>query len=225
MNDFLAKSLNQLTTEVPDSWSEILELIEATHNRPEFIPANPALAQSSIQRLQMTTRSYLGSVVYHTGGMFFKDGLIRLYGSGSEQIPGFAEINRLTDLEHYPNALILGYDVLGGIFALDAGGLEVESGSVCYIGPDNLEWQGLGIPYSYLLEWLIDGTSIEGFYQDLFWKGWKEDLANLPEGKGFSLFPPPSTDLWRIESARSAAPVPLMELCYSLHGINAYEPE
>ena len=222
MSKPIPKTLEELTNSEHDSWEEVLGLISVSPNSSEYIPADPQRAHASIQKLQMTTRSYLGATVYHTGGMFFHDGLIRLYGSGSPQLPDFSEINKLTDLECYPNALLLGYDVLGGLFALDAGGLGVDHGSVCYMGPDTLEWQTLEMPHSSLLAWLIDGSNILAFYQDLLWNGWENDLAKLPEASGFSLFPPPSTTAWRDKSARTASPVPLMELCYSLHGVNAY---
>lgn len=207
------RKLEELTVGLEhDGWQAILEEIAESAHKPQIIPVDAEKAKDSLVKLQMTTQSYLGASVFNTGGMIFGNGLVRLYGSGSDQIPDISTVNQLTTLDDYPAALVVGYDVFGGIFALDGGGLGIETGSMCFLPVDTLEWGSMGSPYSYFLSWLIDGSRIEGFYENLLWNGWREQLAELREGYGFSLFPPPSTTAWRNVASRSAAPVPLSEL-------------
>jgi len=52
---------------------------------------------------------------------------------------------------HPPGAIVVGHDVIGGLFAIDGGALGVAPGQVCYFGPDTLTWDGLGGGYSAFL--------------------------------------------------------------------------
>lgn len=217
------KSLEELTTGAAhDSWPDILEEFSQGAEGNRIIPVDPVRASSEIVKLQMTIASYCGAAVFNSGGLLFGEGLVRLYGSGSEALPSIAKVNGLTDLDNYPGSLVIGYDVFGGVFALDGGGLGIETGSVCYFGVDTLEWESLGLPYSDFLSWLIAGQGLEQFYSDILWADWRGSVASLQPDQGFSLFPPPSTTAWGNKKLRSISPVPLLELGALYHGMDVY---
>lgn len=141
------RELEELTIGLEhDGWQAILDEIAESDHKPQIIPVNSERAKESIVKLQMTTQSYLGASVFNTGGMIFGNGLVKLYGSGSDMIPDISAVNLLTTVDDYPGALLLGYDVFGGVFALDAGGLGVETGSVCFQSVDTLEWESMESP-------------------------------------------------------------------------------
>lgn len=48
-----------------------------------LLPRDEALAKATLLRLQVTTRSLLGAVVYETGGITVRNGFLRLLGSGA----------------------------------------------------------------------------------------------------------------------------------------------
>lgn len=61
-----------------------------------------------------------------------------------------------------PGELVVGHDVLGGLFAIDGGALGVAPGEVCYFGPDTLTWDGLGGGYSAFLLAALGGLAGRG---------------------------------------------------------------
>lgn len=217
------KTLEELTKKTDrDVWKEILDEFQIGDSRSSIVPSDPDRTASEITKLQMTVNSYLGAVVFNTGGMLFRNGFVRLYGSGSNELPSIGDVNGLTDLDNYPGMLVIGYDVIGGVFALDGGALAIDKGSVCYLSVDTLEWESLELPYSSFLSWLIDGTRIEGFYENLLWDSWESDLSKLGTESGFFLYPLPSTTAWRDKKSRTAKEVPLLELGTMYHGMDIY---
>jgi len=220
------RSIEELTENLESGWEAILEEIALSPNKPEIIPASLVKGKEALVKLQMTSRSYLGAVVLNSGGLISNNGLIRIFGSGSSEIPDLSKVNQLTTLDNYPDMLVIGYDVFGGVFALDGGGLGIEPGTICFLSVDTLEWAGLDLPYSQFLSWLIDGSRIEGFYDNLLWEGWQDNVKNLPSGYGFHLYPPPSTTAWsQNPELRSIKPVPLLELGALYHGMDVYSVE
>jgi hypothetical protein len=53
--------------------------------------------------------------------------------------------------------LTVGFDVLGGRFAVNGGGLPGQPGEVCYWGPDTLAWTALGAGYSQFARMVLSG--------------------------------------------------------------------
>ncbi len=110
-----------------------------------------------------------------------------------------------------PGALVIAYDVLGGVFAANGGGLPGPPRDVCYFGPDTVDWTALGAVYTTWLDWLLTGD-LDGFYDDLRRPGWPDDVTPLPGDQGIHLWPRP----WNAEGhdpARvSRRAVPINEL-------------
>jgi Protein of unknown function DUF2625 len=51
----------------------------------EFVPPAPESARRALETLQVSTRSPLGALAFHTGGVLLDHGWLRVLGSGSER--------------------------------------------------------------------------------------------------------------------------------------------
>jgi hypothetical protein len=77
-------------------------------------------AEACLLALQVTARSTLGALALHTGGVVIDHGWLRLLGGGHGRLPSLATANGVTDGQQ-PPVLLIGFDVLGGRFAIDGG--------------------------------------------------------------------------------------------------------
>ena len=148
------------------------------------------------------------------GGVVLHNGWLRLLGGGHGELLDLAAANEMdvpTEASVSPAILTVGYDVLGGQFAIDGGGLEIAPGQVCYFGPDTLSWAGLGLGYGAFLAWNSTDQLGEA-YRDLRWPAWESELNGIGLDKGLSFYPP----LFSKEAANKAActrrVVPMAEL-------------
>ncbi len=158
------------------------------------------------RRLGLTERSYLGATVAHTGGISVDHGWLRLLGGGSEHLPSLAGVNAASS-----GLCIVGFDVLGGVFALDGGALGTGDGGTHYFAPDSLEWEDLGITHSQFVSAMLS-DAIDQFYEPFRWDGWRDDLAALALDRGFSFYPPLFTAEGGNPSVSSRRAVPMAEL-------------
>ena len=152
---------------------------------------------------QVTTRSPMGAIIYHTGGIFV-DGWLRILGSGSEQIQ-----RSLPDWNAGRSSgfCLVADDIVGGFFAIDGGSLGHSQGDVCYWGPDSLDWISLGRGFTDFLHWAM-AHDFDEFYSALRWPKWREDALQLTGDRCFSFYP----FLWTHEgsiqgSHRSTVPI------------------
>ena len=92
-------------------------------------------------------------VMENCGGIVI-DNWIRLYGCGELNV-----INKNQMIKNdYNLDIIIGEDVIGGIFAL-------KDNVVYYFAPDVLEWECLNIYYANFIHWLInDIQNVNLFY-------------------------------------------------------------
>ena len=137
-------------------------------NGAVLLAPDRALADASLLRLQVTTRSLLGAIVYETGGILVGDGLLRLLGSGTER--SLLDCNRRAGLlegDAYPPVLLIADDALGGLFALNGGGFGSETiGEVYHLAADTKDWMTLGVGHSDFVSWcLLD--DLKAFYEPL----------------------------------------------------------
>ncbi|PWK64175.1 uncharacterized protein DUF2625 [Streptomyces sp. CG 926] len=219
------RTLNELIDVDGPAWPELSAELGAAALPTVVLPVDPALARASLLQLQVTARSYLGAVTLHCGGLLLDDGWLRVLGSpaaeGSRGLPGLARANGFPptfDSGWCPDAgLVVAYDVLGGVFALNGArpaddGRPGGPGEIVYFAPDALRWEELGAGYAGWLSWLVSG-SLDQFYADLRWTGWREEIAELHGDRGLTLYPP----LWSAEgrhdlAATSRRAVPMAEL-------------
>lgn len=73
---------------------------------------------------------------------------------------------------------LLADDAVGGIFAINAGGLGNDTGKIYYLSPTSLEWEPLELSYTQFNEFFFNGN-LADFYKDLRWKNWKVEVSKL----------------------------------------------
>lgn len=191
----------------------VQEWAQKGSNSVEFLPRDSASSERALVALQVTTRSPMGALAYGTGGLRIAGGWVRVLGGGCACLPALDTFNRYErgpEGHRLPGALIVGWDVLGGFFALNGGALGEEVGQVYYFAQDTLEWESLEQGYSDWLCGLFSGD-LDAFYGDQRWPGWEAEIASLEGDRLVNVYPPlcaqgPSVGL------RSRAAVPLEEI-------------
>ena len=186
---------------------------EESKRAVEFLPRVAERAEKALLAVQVTTRSPMGALAYGTGGVLVDGGWVRVLGGGGERLPGIDEWNRFDEqgaMHRFRGAMIVGWDILGGFFALNSGAFGEELGHVFYFPPDTLEWESLDRGYSDWLCFLFSGD-LDRFYETERWPGWQAEIAGVSGEKGIHVVPPLFTEGPPI-GERSRAPVPLEEL-------------
>ena len=214
---YAKRQLEQLIDR-PEPGFPIVEgwIAEATR-KVEVLPASDA-AGDALVSLQVTTRSPMGAIVLHTGGLLVDSGWIRILGSGHPRLPrslpGWNFERGLPESDDPPAYLLVADDVLGGFFALNGGRFAASGHGVWYFSPDTLEWEDMGCSYSELLVWALSGD-VDGFYEHTRWPGWEAEVGALPGDVALAVYPFLSCEGPPIaERTRSA--VPIAEL-FELH--------
>lgn len=164
----------------------------------------------ALERLQVSARSTLGALALECGGIVADSGWFRLLGGGGNGLPDIATASGLRPGES-PPMLVVALDALGGRFAIDGGGLGIKPGEVCYFGPDNLAWEGLGGGHTAFVEAVLSGSMSQTF-TELRWPGWEAEVGGLALDQGVSLYPPPFAVEGGNVAAASRRAVPLAEL-------------
>jgi hypothetical protein len=210
------RTYDELTAVADPAWPVLQQLITTATVAVSVLPPRDLEAgQRTLYRLQVTARSFLGALAVHCGAIMVDHGWLRLLGSGLDGLPSLAEANGMDEpMEQSipPGHLVVAYDVLGGTFAVNGGGLLGKPGEVCYLGPDTLEWTPTGLPgHSAFVQWALSG-GLAAMSAHLRWTGWEQQADVAAPGEGIMTYPP----LWAAE-ARDGSPVsrsivPLAEL-------------
>lgn len=187
--------LSDLINHAESAWPFVTETANKVAGRCAVHPAGVDCDDVLVET-QVTTRSPMGAVVYHTGGISIEGGWLRILGSSSPAIPrSLPEWNNNRSSGFY----LVADDVMGGSFAIDGGGLGYKPGEVCYFSPRSLRWEPLDANYTQFLIWAC--TDFRDFYSDLRWSGWQSDLATLAPDWCFFFYPP----LWTKECSLPAS--------------------
>lgn len=201
---------HELAAAAEPAWPALRRSIARATVPVRILPAPAGL--EVLYRLQVTPASVLGALALECGGLVLEHGWLRILGGGGEGLPDLAAANGLGDPgDGPPPFLVVAHDVLGGLFALDGGGLGIAPGQICHWGPDTLEWTGLGAGHSAFLAWALDGGAAE-FYDGLRWPGWETEVAAVRLDQGIGLDPPPFSVQGQDVAAASRRPVPFAEL-------------
>ena len=136
-----------------------------------LLPPVDTVRTATLLHLQVTTRSVLGTLAYETGGVSVADGLVRLLGSGEgRSLQRTAEAAGCPLDGSYPDVIIVGDDVLGGLFALNGGRFGMDGrGQVFYLAADDTVWMSLGAGYADFVAWCLTGdlNRLYGPFADL----------------------------------------------------------
>lgn len=206
------RSAQELAEVTDPAWPLIVELLDESD--ATVLPLVPDAGLATLHRLQVTAHSFLGAMALNSGGIIADHGWFRLYGGGAAGLPDLASINGLGDPSagrESPGHLLVGADAVGGLFAIDGGGLGVQSGEVCYLGPDTLSWGGMGGGYTDFVTAVLSG-SLGGAFESLRWPSWIAEVSGLTPDQGIAFYPPPFTAEGQDISATSRNVVPLAEL-------------
>ena len=185
------KSLQELTDGNP-AWNQVLQMKAKARNVVEFLPAEPARADSALLESQFSTSSYLGSIIHRTGGVLIDNGWIRILGSGNSRLDrSLPSWNKGKSIRNKPTYafLLVADDVLGGFFALKTdANVPTDSCTVYYFGPNSLKWKPTGFNYRTFLAYCFSGN-ITRFYSDFRWTGWEQEVTQINGNQAISCFP------------------------------------
>jgi hypothetical protein len=174
--------------------------LEDAEDRVEILERDKATSEATLLHLQSTTHSVLGALAYETGGLII-DQRVRVLGGGNAQALASLATWNGGGTGGFPverGLVRVGFDVFGGVFALNGGALGPADGSVHYFSPDALAWEALGIGHSAWVNWLLDAEDdVARFYEPYLWPGAEEELARIAFDDALSLAPPP----WSKEGA------------------------
>lgn len=186
------KELKELINLEEPGWEIVSEWLKEAKNHYEVLPRNQKRAEEELLKAQVTTRSPMGAIIYETGGILVDYGYIRILGSGSEKLNrGLMQWNKgktYNNEEDKPYYLLIADDIVGGYFAINAGGIGEDVGSIYYLAPDTLNWENLNCRYSDFIYWTLTGD-INRFYMNFKWKNWKKEVKEASGNETFSFFP------------------------------------
>jgi hypothetical protein len=213
----MLRSADELLETADPAWPLLLREIAAAGSSARLLPGGGVAGRRELEALQVTARSSLGACAYHMGGLLIDAGWLCVLGCGHED--GVWSITMATGHAQFghregsPEGLVVGVDVLGGLFAVNGGFLSaVPVGRVAYFGPDTLRWEDTGGGHGAWMESMLDAAFRSEFYRDLRWKGWEQEVAALRPGTGIAIYPPLYTRESRPLEATRRTVVPLGEL-------------
>jgi len=179
------RKLEELIDTNAPGWPIVQEWIARAVHPVEVLPPSPARGQVLVD-VQVTPRSPMGAIAYETGGILIDHGWIRILGSGhprlTRTLPGW-------NAGRSNGFYLVADDAVGGFFAINGGALGPDARSMYYFAPDSLRWEPMKMGYSSFVEWACSGD-IDGFYEWIRWKSWKQDAAALPGDRTFFFWPP-----------------------------------
>lgn len=210
------KDLKDLIDKNEPGWPIVEGWIEQATNKVEILPKDFKRAESSLYQSQVTSRSPMGAVIYETGGILIDYGWIRILGSGSNKLNrtlmDWNKGKSFSEIGDPPSFLLIADDVLGGFFAINAGGIENKNiGKIYYFAPDNLTWEHTGLGYSDFLIFCFQGD-LKKFYEGFRWKNWTNEVSKLDGNEGMHCFPYLWTKEGKDINKVSRQPGPIQEL-------------
>ena len=186
------RQLDELINTEEPAWPILQEWISLAKNKVEVLPCDKAQAGEALVYTQVTTRSFMGAIVYETGGLLIDNGWIRILGAGCEQmnrsLPAWNKGKTFTEYGEPAPYLLVADDAIGGFFAINGGYLGQDAGNIYYFAPDSLEWEPMGISYTQLLLFCFE-NDLDEFYSGFRWNNWEEDLKSLKPDYAYSFVP------------------------------------
>ena len=186
------RELSELINKNEDAISLINVWKKNSKNKIQILDNDSLKSKEALYNSQISTRSPMGAIIFHTGGILINDGWIRIYGSGNEKLNrNIPEWNKGKSFQNYgekPSYLIIADDAVGGFFLLNGGSLGNDLGKIYYLSPDNLEYEPLELSYTDFINFCFNGN-IDNFYKNLRWKNWENDFKTLSTNEAFNFYP------------------------------------
>jgi hypothetical protein len=198
------RRLEELIDTNDPGWPIVEEWIAGARNPVRVLPGGGG---EVLVKLQVTTRSPMGAIVHHSGGLVIDDWLRILGGGGPDMAGELASWNGVgvKPLFSMAGAFVVALDVLGGVFAV-----VEQTRQVSYFAPDSLRWEKLEMGYSDFVYRMMH-VDLDEFFAGLRWPGWREEVAKITLDEGIQVMPP----LWTRESkteAQKRKPCPMKQL-------------
>lgn len=201
----------------PDSaWPQLLSWAHEAPNSVEILPRTPRGDEelAALSALGVTERSPMGALVRQSAGILVDHRWLRLLGSGGG--PTLSSICRWNGLlpgtqQLVPGGLVVGWDVVGGLFLVNDQMAPTGRGHVWFFEPDSLSWLDTQMAYSGFVRWTFHGP-LDAFYSNLRWPGWEEAVQSIDADHGLHFYPPPWSKEGADPLAASRAVVPVSEI-------------
>jgi hypothetical protein len=178
----MMKTLKDLINKEEFGWGLVKTWMKGSKNNFEILPKNPKRADEELLRLQISTKSPVGAIVFETGGILIDHGWLRILGSGSTKLNrGIMEWNKgktYVNEGEKGGYLFIADDIIGGYYAINAGELGDDIGKIYYFAPHTSTWESLACGYADFVNWSLNGD-LDLFYQGYKWESWKQDIANV----------------------------------------------
>lgn len=191
------QKLQDLIDDEAKGWALVEEWIDAAKNSVEVLESEVDDSEEALVMIQVSTESPMGAIVYETGGILIDNGWIRLFGGSCDKLtrslPAWNQGRSLNVHGEHPPFLIVGEDVLGGVFAINCNGLGDDYGNVYYFAFDTLAWEPMEMGYAEFVWWTMTGD-LQEYYGDYRWKGWEKDVNKISADTIFTFEPPLSVD-------------------------------
>lgn len=169
-------------------WQEINNMFKNSNRQLRLNIDELEDGVKALDVLKITSKSALGSIILNTSGIVI-DNWIRILGHGSDR--GILLYNSIGEggiATKINKMLIVADDVIGGLFALNAGKFAERIGEVWYFAPDTLQWEPLEMEYSEFIAWIAQGN-VDEFYSSMRWSTWKEDCEKVKFNEAILIYP------------------------------------
>ncbi len=186
------RKLEELINTKDPGWPFVQQMIDSATNQLQILPADSSKANDALLKIQVTTRSPMGAIIYNTGGILVDHGWIRILGSGcttiNRSLPDWNKGKSIQEFGQIPAYLLIADDAAGGFFAINGGAFGKDMGKTYYLSPDRLVWEPLNLTYSDFLYFCFN-NDLNEFYQNLRWTNWTKDVVKLDGDKVFNFYP------------------------------------
>jgi len=188
----MMRKIEELIYKEENAWLIVQEWVSQAKNQVVILPNNRFDGEKTLFELQITNKSTMGAIALECGGILVDNGWLRILGSGNEKISGnMLSWNNLDGTEiEFPlrGTMIIGYDIVGGFYAINVGALGSSIKNIFYFAPDSLEWEDIGMGYTDFINWALNGD-LNLYYKSFRWIGWESDIKKISGDQGISIFP------------------------------------
>lgn len=163
-------------------------------SRATLLPVEPHRGEVVARAMGVSSRSSLWAMATNVGALMVDDGWVRVLGGGAIDLHAdLADWNGISAAPTFlttPNLFVVGFDVMGGVFALDGGALGEGRGDVFYFAPDALKWEPMRMGYTPWIEWLLtDRDRVDVWFESQRWPGWRDEVRRLSLDAAISAIP------------------------------------
>jgi|JI8StandDraft_1071087.scaffolds.fasta_scaffold87868_1 hypothetical protein len=173
-------------------FEEILKEVSGANNKVVAYESKNESNKDISKQLGVSESSTFGKIVNFTAGISIDNGWLRLFGGeASENIESIRNWNQIGNDNNsvIDEAIMIGYDVIGGFFAINSGAFNSDLWVIYYYAPDNLAWESLDLHYTDFFHWCLNGD-LKKFYESYYWDSYEKELLSVKAEQGFSLYPP-----------------------------------